>query len=115
MTVRSIKRLRNIVVMIGIVGGFILWLFVPAVIRNDSFMHVGNGPYGPKTGCLLLLLLPLFAFYQNKDELEFHSDDEEYINAVRNAARKKAAVIQAVYAAFTSGLVLICMSIAMSR
>lgn len=111
MTEKGIKRLRNIVVAIGIAGGFIIWLFVPTVIRNDSFMHVGNGAWGPKIGCLLLLFLPLIAFHQDKEELEFHAEDEEYHSAVR----RKAAVRQAVYAAFTSALVLILMSIAMFR
>lgn len=111
MTEKGIKRLRNIFVLIGIVGGFIIWLFVPTEIRNDSFMHVGNGDYGPKIGCLLLLFIPLIAFYPHKDELEFHAEDEEYHSAVR----KKVAVTQLVYAAFTSAVVLICMSIALFR
>lgn len=111
MTEKGIKRLRNAVVLVGIVGSFLIWLFVPSIIRNDAFMHVGNGPYGSKIGCLLVLILPLFAFLQDKGELESHGEDEAHDHAVR----KRAAVTQLIRAIVLSGIALAAMVIALLR
>lgn len=111
MTEKGIKRLRNVIVLVGIAGSFLIWLFIPPVIRNDAFMHVGNGPYGSKIGCLLLLVIPLFALIRDKGELEFHGEDEAYHGAVR----KRAAVTQLILAIVLSGISLTLMSLALFR
>lgn len=115
MTEKRYKTLRNIFILIGIVGGFMIWLFVPTVVRNDAFIHVGNGPYGSKYGYLVLLLIPLCALIPvtepHNGALTFHSDDMELINRVR----KKAAQTQMLTAIVTSVLVLIIMAVTSFR
>lgn len=115
MTEKRYKILRNIFILIGIVGGFVIWLFVPTVIRNDAFIHVGNGPYGLKYGYLVILLIPLCALIPvtepHNGALSFHSDDVELINRVR----KKTAQIQMLTAFVTSGLALIIMTVGLFR
>ncbi len=74
------KRLcliRNIVVIVGIIAGFVIWLFVPATIKNSSILHVGNGEYGTKWGMLLALPLPLFSYFFHRKKLDFYGTDEE--------------------------------------
>ncbi|HKM35297.1 MAG TPA: hypothetical protein VJY54_11220 [Lachnospiraceae bacterium] len=83
----TMKWVRNVLIIIGIVGGFIIWFFVPDTFKNTSFMHVGNGTYGSKYGMLVPILFPLFALLGKKKKLEFHSDDEE----ARALAEKEAS------------------------
>ena len=111
MRYRKYKMLRNIFIVIGIIGGFAIWLFIPAEIKNDTLLHVGNSSHGSKWGLLLLLVIPLFALIQNKEELTFHSDDEELKNAVLNKAAQK----QMIYAIVNSSIVIILMFIGLLR
>lgn len=76
MDTRTLKLARNILIISGIVGGFVIWLFVPETIRNSSIFHVGDGLNGSKYGMLLALPLPLFALLFRSNPLEFHGTDE---------------------------------------
>ena len=42
---------------LGIIGGFLLWRFIPNTFRNTSFFHIGNGEYGNKYGALIILVV----------------------------------------------------------
>ncbi len=107
MTSKKYRTLRNIVILIGIVGGFVLWLFIPSVIENNWLFHVGNGQYGSKGWALLLLFIPLFAL--KEISVNVHSDDEALINAEQNKAARKELML----AIFCSGCVLIAMGSAL--
>lgn len=72
---KQLKMLRNIIIVITIVVGFIIWKFVPDMIRNSSLFHVGNAKWASKKGALILLLLPFFALIPGKMPWEIHSDD----------------------------------------
>ncbi len=107
MTSKEYRLLRNIVIVIGIVGGFVLWLFIPPVIENNWLFHVGNGQYGSKGWALLLLLIPLFAL--NEQKIEVHAEDAELINMARNKTARKGLFL----AILCSGSVLVAMGSAL--
>lgn len=75
----NLKWIRNAVMAAEMVVLFILWSFIPALIRNTSAVHVGNGNYGSRAGFLLLILLPLFGLIPQKrnnwEDNEIHTDD----------------------------------------
>ncbi len=75
--VKRLGLIRNIVVIVGIIAGFAIWLFIPATIKNSTILHVGNGEYGTKWGMLLVLPLPLFSYFFHKKKLDFYGTDEE--------------------------------------
>lgn len=75
-SLKTLKRARNIIVAVGIIGGLIIWNAVPWVISNNRLMHVGNGQYGSKIGLLILLVLPLLSFLASMEQEEIHTDDE---------------------------------------
>ncbi len=105
MTSRQYKILRNIIVLIGIIGGFVLWTFIPPIIENNWLIHVSAKQYDAKWAMLLLLIIPLFAL--NEEEISVHADDE----VLKNQARDKAARKQMLIAIFCSGCVLTVMTI----
>ena len=74
---KRLGLIRNIVVIAGIIAGFIIWLFVLATIKNSSILHVGNGEYGTKWGMLLALPLSLFSYFFHREKLDFYGTDEE--------------------------------------
>ena len=74
---KRLSLIRNIVVIVGIIAGFVIWLFVPVTIKNSSILHVGNGEYGSKWGMLLALPLPLFSYFFHRKNLDFYGTDEE--------------------------------------
>lgn len=69
------KMIRNIIIGVTVVIGFICWLAIPYEFKNSSFFHIGTGERGTKVGALILLLLPLIALSPNKNEEEVHTDD----------------------------------------
>lgn len=111
MNSKTCKLLRNIFIFAGIIGGFIVWKFVPAVIENSSAYHVGNGKYGPKIGMLLLLFLPLFSLLFRPEAPEFHGEDEALIAEETEKSRKKAYASGMVTALFMSLLVIVLISL----
>ncbi len=74
----QLKIMLYVVSALGIIGGFILWRFLPHTFRNTSFFHVGNGEFGNRIGALIILPLQLLAFVR-KDNIieEVHTDDPE--------------------------------------
>ncbi len=92
--------------MIGVVGGLLLWLRIPATILNSRFIHVGNGKYGSKIGLLVLLILPLFSLLGGINQDEFHADDETERVRLEEERKKKAVNTQICYAIGESILVL---------
>ena len=75
MSSTRLKRIRNIIMVAGIVAAFIIWLFIPWVIENNRLVHVGNGRFGSKIGFLLILGLPLFGLIPHRPDEEIHTDD----------------------------------------
>ncbi len=74
---KRLGLIRNIVVIVGIIAGFIIWLFIPTTIKNSSILHVGDGEYGSKWGMLLALPLPLFSYFFHRKKIDFYGTDEE--------------------------------------
>ena len=75
MNTKKMKKVRNMVIIISVVLGFICWLFIPYEFKNSLFFHSGTGMYGTKTVALILLLFPLFALIPDKENNEVHTDD----------------------------------------
>ncbi len=76
LSLKTLKLIRNIIIIAGIAGGLIIWLGVPDMILNNRLVHVGNGRYGSKIGMLIILGLPLFSLFPYTVQEEIHSDDE---------------------------------------
>lgn len=75
LTSTQLKKIRLFVIFIGMLLCFIIWLFIPDVIKNNAVFHVGNGKYGSKIGALVIVLLPLFGFIPTRMEEEIHTKD----------------------------------------
>lgn len=74
----QLKIIVYVVSAFGIIGGFLLWRFIPYTFRNTSFFHVGNGEFGNKIGALIILPLQLIAFIPKDNSIEeVHTDDPE--------------------------------------
>ena len=74
----QLKIMVYVVSALGIIGGFLLWRFIPYTFRNTSFFHVGNGEFGNKIGALIILPLQLIAFIPKDNSIEeVHTDDSE--------------------------------------
>ena len=72
----QLKIMLYVVSALGIIGGFLMWRFLPYTFRNTSFFHVGNGEFGNKIGALIILPLQLLAFVRKDNSIEeVHTDD----------------------------------------
>ena len=77
LSIRQLKIVRNVVSVIGIVVGILLWKYLPDTFRNNGLFHVGNGEYGSKYGALIILVIQFFAFIPNTNIEEIHTDNPE--------------------------------------
>ncbi len=113
MSAKQYKNLRNIIMIVGIIIAFIIWLFIPDTFKNSSIFHVGNGEYGSKLGALILLPLPLFSLCFRKSRTEFHGSDQEYAAHEQKEADKTNMQLGMVTSIALSLLVIILMSAAL--
>lgn len=95
----QLKIMIYIVSALGIIGGFLLWRFIPYTFRNTSFFHVGNGEFGNKIGALIILPLQLFAFVRKDNSIEeVHTDDPEERKRLEAINARKILELQVVRA-----------------
>lgn len=74
----QLKIMVYVISALGIIGGLLLWRFIPYTFRNTSLFHVGNGELGNKFGALIILPIQLFAFVRKDNSIEeIHTDDPE--------------------------------------
>ncbi len=109
LSIKTLKGLRTLAILLGIVIGFIIWLFVPDFIKNNALFHVGNGTYGTKWGMLLLLPFPLFALLFRREKIEYHGSDLEYQEQAEEIELRKTLTLQIVVALAYSLLVILFM------
>ena len=109
LSIKTLKCLRTLAILIGIVGGFLIWLFVPDFIKNNALFHVGNGTYGTKWGMLLLLPLPLCSLLHKNETQEYHGTDLEFQVQNAEAETRKTLLIQIAEGLGCSFLVMILM------
>ena len=95
LSIKQLKFTRNILCIAGIVGGFILWTFLPDTFRNTKFFHIGSGEFGFKAGALILLPIQFFAFIPDGSESEIHTEDPEERAKLEEERARKCAVRQA--------------------
>ncbi|MBQ6105417.1 MAG: hypothetical protein IJL03_05665 [Lachnospiraceae bacterium] len=76
-SIKQLKIIRNLICVAGILGGFILWTFLPDTFQNTKLFHVGNGGSGLKGGALILLLIQFFAFIPDANKPEIHTENPE--------------------------------------
>ena len=77
LSIKKLKIIRNLICVAGVVGGVILWTFLPDTFQNTGFFHIGNGEFGFKTGALILLLIQFFAFIPGTNKTDVHTEDPE--------------------------------------
>lgn len=106
MTVKKMKVIRNCIMIVSMVCGFLIWLTLPLKFKNTPFMHVGNGEFGNKYGALIILLLPLFALFHSKQDDEVHTDDPIEREKLVNEYEKREAKNQVINASFI-GIVIV--------
>lgn len=107
LTAKQLVFIRNMIIIVGIVLAFILWLHMPTFIENNSLVHVGNGKYGSKLGFLLLMPMPLLALIPQKPGEEIHTEDAEERAKIENEWETHSKKIQIMYA--IGGVAVACM------
>ncbi|MBR6308185.1 MAG: hypothetical protein IKR39_06205 [Lachnospiraceae bacterium] len=111
-SVRTLKTVRNIAIVAGMVGAFLIWLKLPWVVKNSSFMHVGNGAYGLKIGALIVIPFPLFALFHRFDKPEIHTDDPAERAKLAEEYERDNLTKQAVTAIGESIVIILLMALA---
>ena len=109
LSIKTLKCLRTLAILIGIVGGFVIWLFVPDFFKNNNLIHFGNGTYGSKWGMLILLLLPLCALLHRNETQEYHGTDKEFQVQNEETETRKTLLTQLLAGLFCSFIVIIIM------
>ena len=109
LSIKSLKLLRTIIILIGIAAGFSIWLFVPDFFKNNRLIHFGNGTYGTKWGLLLLLPLPLCALLHKNDTQEYHGSDLEFQTQNEDTETRKTLHTQILTSLFCSFVIIIIM------
>lgn len=121
LTAKKLVMVRNIIIVLGIVIAFAIWLLIPAFIENNGLVHVGNGRYGSKIGFLLFLGIPMFALIPPKpgslipdeDGEEIHTDDPTERARIEDERTRHAAKNQIVFATVESVTACLCMILAL--
>ena len=119
LSIKTLKRVRNSIILIGILISFLIWLAMPAVFRNTKIFHVGSGTYGHKSGALLGVALPLLTFvatlFSKVNKPEFHAEgDEEFQKAELERIQKEELLIEIGTATFLSLMAIVCMLVSLS-
>ena len=118
LSIKTLKRVRNSIILIGILISFLIWLAMPAVFQNTKFFHVGSGTYGHKAGALLGVALPLLTFvatlFFKVNKPEFHAEgDEEFQKAELERIQKEELLIEIGTATFLSLMAIVCMLVSL--
>lgn len=103
LTSKQLRIIRILIIVIGILISFCIWLFLPDVINNNALYHVGNGKYGSKIGMLLIVLIPLFGFIPCRTDEEIHSKDSMERAKLQEKFDKRAEETQLAVALFCDG------------
>ena len=119
LSIKTLKRVRNSIILIGILISFLIWLAMPAVFRNTKIFHVGSSTYGHKAGALLCVALPLLTFvatlFSKVNKPEFHAEgDEEFQKAELERIQKEELLIEIGTATFLSLMAIVCMLVSLS-
>ena len=99
---RQLRTIRIFTIIIGMLISFIIWLFLPDVLKNNALFHVGNGKTGSKLGALLLVLIPLFGFIPGRMDEEIHTKDSMERVELKEKFDKRSEEIQIAVAFFCS-------------
>lgn len=102
LTVKQWKRIRNLIILAGMLLSFLLWLWMPSVIKNNPLVHVGNGAYGLKQGALLSVLLPLIGLIPQKPGEEIHTADPGERAKIEEERERRSTKTQVLVAAIES-------------
>ncbi len=119
LSLKALKRIRNGIVLAGMLLGFLIWLAMPAIFQNTKLFHVGTGTYGHKAGALLGVALPLLTylatFLSKLNKPEFHAEgDEEYQKAESDRIQRNELHIEIITASFLSAMTIVCMLVTMT-
>lgn len=104
LTSKQLRTIRRVIIVVGMLLCFIIWLFIPDVIKNNAAFHVGNGKYGSKIGALVIVLLPLFGFIPTRMEEEIHTKDPKERAELQEKFDRRSEEMQLVIAFYVSAL-----------
>lgn len=102
LTSTQLKKIRLFVIFTGMLLCFIIWLFIPDVIKNNALVHVGNGEYGSKWGALIVILIPLFGLIPCRMDEEIHTKDPKEREALQEKFDRRSEEMQIGIAFFCS-------------
>jgi len=111
-TAKQYRILRNILIILGIVAGLLIWAVAPAVFKNSAMLHAGNGPYGSKLALLPIIALPLFALIDGRKKQNIYTDNEEERARILEEIDRTVAHDQVFYAAAEDIAVILLMCLA---
>ena len=99
---KQLRTVRILIMVIGMLISFCIWLCWSDVINNNALYHVGNGKNGSKMGALLIVLIPLFGLCLSGEKEEIHSKDSMERAELQEEIDKKAEKIQLYVTVFCS-------------
>lgn len=94
---KTLRIIRNVILIASMAATFLAWLTMPAVFRNTRTYHVGNTTWGNKYYLLLIIPFPLLSLLipMDKSEIsELHGDDEEYKAQLKERALRNQMLTQ---------------------
>lgn len=102
-SIRILRVCRSFVIWITIIGGFLLWIFLPDYVPVHFGLTFSPDRMGKKTELLILIILPLLAYIPLSTP-EFHIDSEETRLAI-NKKKKLNEIIHLIIAIILSFIV----------
>lgn len=104
-TSKEYIRVRNILIISGIIIGLALWIAIPSDIGSNSFLSSGYS-VGSKLALLPAFGLPLFVFIGRRKNTNLYTNDEDEINRTLEAIKKETAHDQVVYSIIVDILII---------
>lgn len=108
---KKLKHVRNMLILSGIVIGFLIWLAVPSVLSISLLNETGNG-YASKLLIVPVLGLPFFALLDTRNRQDIIVKNEEEHALVLEKEECIAAREQVIYAIVEDVIVVAFMTVA---
>lgn len=110
---KKLRLIRNLLIIGGILVGFIIWLFAPSVLNGHGLFNLGNSEYGSKLFMIPTLILPLFALFGTRQRPDVSLVDESERARIIEENTKSALRDQIAYAIIEDVIVIIFMVVAL--
>ena len=108
--IKSLTIVRNVIIILALVTGFIFWLNIPEKFNNGTMFFPGYNRYKDNILILPLIFLPLLALLKNKEALKVSNYKcEEEKEKLYEEKKIKSLKLQIVVALFESLIVFLCL------